>query len=128
MNGITIRITGVTYDDAQENIQMFGCKDIGSFALVREPNNTYDKNAIRVAIGDKKLGYIPKAIAKKLAPEMDAGKDLIALFVRRNESPFYNIVGLTVKIIEIPCDPSIYQRIERKGREKECQRRFRMGS
>jgi len=104
LNGITTRITGVTYDDAQENIQMFGCKDIGSFALVRERDNPYDSNAIRVALGDKKLGYIPKALAKKLAPEMDAGKDFIALFVRRNESPFYDIVGLTVKIIELPCD------------------------
>lgn len=101
-----VRLTGVTYDDAQENIQLFGCKDIGSFALVREPDNPYDTNAIRVTIGDKKLGYIPKAQAKKLAPEMDAGKDFIALFVRRNESPFHDIVGLTVKIIEIPCNLS----------------------
>jgi len=100
LNGITTRITGVTYDDAQENIRMFGCKDIGSFALVREPHNPYDTNAIRVAIGNKKLGYVPKALAKDLAPEMDAGKEFIALFVRRNESPFHNIVGLTVKIVE----------------------------
>ena len=104
MNGITTKLTGVTYDDAQENIRTFGCKDIGSFALVQEPNNTYDTHAIRVALGDKKLGYIPKDIARDLAPEMDAGKEFIALFVRRNESPFHNIVGLTVKIIEIPCD------------------------
>jgi len=104
MNGITTRITGVTYDDAQENIRMFGCKDIGSFALVREPDNPYDTHAIRVAIGDKKLGYIPKALAKTLAPEMDAGKEFIVLFVRRNESPFHTIVGLTVKIIELPCN------------------------
>ena len=104
MNGITTRITGVTYDDAQENIQMFGCKDIGSFALVRERDNPHDKNAIRVTTGDTKLGYLPKALAKDVAPEMDAGKDFIALFVRRNESLFHNIVGLTVKIIEIPCD------------------------
>jgi hypothetical protein len=106
MNGIITRITGVTYDDAQENIQMFGCKDIGNFALVREPNNTYDTNAIRVALGDKKLGYLPKAIAKELAPAMDAGKVFIALFVKRNESPFHDIVGVTVKIIELPCNLS----------------------
>jgi len=107
MNGITTRITGVTYDDAQENIRKFGCKDIGSFALVREPDNPHDTNAIRVAIGDKKLGYLPKAIAKDLAPEMDAGKDFIALFVRRNESPFHNIVGLTVKIVVCAYDVAV---------------------
>jgi len=109
LNGIITRITGVTFDDAQENIRTFGCKDIGSFALVREPDNPHDSNAIRIAIGDKKLGYVPKALAKKLAPEMDAGKDFIALFVRRNESPFHTIVGLTVKIIEIPCDAFIQE-------------------
>ena len=106
MNGITTRITGVTYDDAQKNIQLFGCKDIGSFALVREPDNPYDTHAIRVAIGNKKLGYIPKDVAKDLAPEMDAGKDFIALFVRRNKHPHYKTMGLTVKIIEIPCNLS----------------------
>lgn len=106
MNGITTRITGVTYDDAQENIQMFGCKDIGSFALVRERDNPHDKNAIRVTTGDTKLGYLPKALAKDVAPEMDAGKDFIALFVRRNKHPHYKTMGLTVKIIEIPCNLS----------------------
>ena len=100
MNGIITRITGVTYDDAQENIRIFGCKDIGSFALVREPDNPYDTHAIRVALGNKKLGYVPKAIAKKLAPEMDAGKEFIALFVRRNKHPHHKTVGLTVKIVE----------------------------
>jgi len=99
-----VRLTGVTYDDVQENIKMFGCKDIGTFALVREPDNTYDKNAIRVAIGDKKLGYIPKAIARDLAPEMDAGKDFLALFVKRTESPYHDTVGLMVKIVEYARD------------------------
>jgi len=107
MNGITTRITGVTFDDAQENIRTFGCKDIGSFALVREPDNPYDTNAIRVAIGDKKLGYVPKAIAKKLAPEMDTGKDFIALFVSRNKHLHHKTVGLTVKIVECAYDVAV---------------------
>ncbi len=99
MKTITTRIAGVTYDDAQENIKTFGCRDIRTFALVREPDNPHDKNAIRVATGDKKLGYVPKDIARGLAPEMDAGKDFIALFVKRNESPYHNTVGLMVKIV-----------------------------
>ena len=109
MKIITTRLAGVTYDDAQENIKLFGSKEIGSFALVRELDNPHDKNAIRVAIGDKKLGYIPKAVAKNLAPQIDAGKDFLALFVSRNEHPVHDIVGLTVRITEISRNPSIQE-------------------
>ncbi|MFZ0451945.1 MAG: HIRAN domain-containing protein [Desulfatiglandaceae bacterium] len=100
MKSITTKISGVIVDDAQENIKKFGCRDIGSFALVREPDNTHDPNAIRVEIGGKYLGYIPRNIAKDLAPKMDQGKRFIALFVNRNEHPFHDTVGLTVKISE----------------------------
>ena len=45
------RVVGVKYGDAQENIKKFGCKDIGSFRLQREPDNPHDPNAIRVCLG-----------------------------------------------------------------------------
>ena len=98
----TFRLAGVTVEGAQENIKKFGCEDIGSFALVREPDNPHDPNAIRVALGGSYLGYVPRDIAKDLAPQMDAGRRLIALFVNRNEHPFHDTVGLTVKIVEYP--------------------------
>jgi hypothetical protein len=97
-----IKLVGVTIDDAQENIKKFGCKDIGSFALVREPDNLHDQNAIRVELGGLYLGYVPRNIAKDLAPEMDKGKRFIALFVNRNEHSFHDTIGLTVKIVEYP--------------------------
>ena len=96
----TFRLAGVTIDDAQKNIRKFGCKDIGSFALVREPDNPHDQNAIRVELAGLYLGYVPRYIAKDLAPQMDAGKNLFAMFVSRNEHPFHDTVGLTVKIVE----------------------------
>lgn len=98
----TFKLAGVTVDDAQDNIKKFGCRDIGSFALVREPDNPHDQNAIRVEIGGKYLGYVPRDIAQNLAPEMDKGKRFIALFVSRNEHPLFDTVGLTVKIVEYP--------------------------
>ena len=104
MKTITTRLAGVTYDDAQANIKIFGSKEIGSFALVREPDNPHDKNAIRVELAGKKLGYIPKAIARDLAPEMDTGRDFLALFVSRNKHPHHKTMGLTVKIVEYPHD------------------------
>jgi len=45
---------------------------------------------------------VPRHIAKNLAPQMDAGRRFIALFVNRNEHPFHDTVGLTVKVVEYP--------------------------
>lgn len=96
------RLVVVTVEDAQDNIKTFGCEDIGSFALVREPNNPHDPNAIRVELVGLYLGYVPRHIAKDLAPQMDAGKNLFALFVSRNEHSFHDTVGLTVSVVECP--------------------------
>ena len=102
MKRLIIKLVGVKVGDAQENIKKFGCGDIGSFALVREPDNPHDPNAIRVELARLYLGYVPKHIAKDLAPQMDAGRNLFALFVSRNEHQFHDTVGLTVKIVEYP--------------------------
>lgn len=100
MKNIIIKLSAVTFRDAQENIKLFGCRDVGSFAMVREPQNAYDSNAIRVELGGKYLGYIPKRTARYLAPLMDAGKTFYTKFVHRNESPFHDTVGLTIEIVE----------------------------
>ena len=102
MKRLKIKLVGVTVGDAQENIKKFGCEDIGSFALVREPDNPHDPNAIRVELAGLYLGYVPRHIAKDLAPQIDAGRNLIALFVSRNEHPLFDTLGLTVKIEEYP--------------------------
>jgi hypothetical protein len=100
-----IRLAGVTYgnEDRQMNIKAFGCEDIGSFALVREPHNSSDPNAIRVEVAGHLLGYIPRSHAKDLAPLMDSGRRFIAFFVCLNTHPFHGTVGLTVRIEEYPC-------------------------
>jgi hypothetical protein len=104
MNKIVTRLNGVTFENAQENIKLFGCRDIGWYAMIREPNNPHDPNAIRVTAVGKFMGYIPRDIAKTVAPQIDAGTNLIARFVCRNEAPYYNTVGLTVEIVESPFD------------------------
>jgi len=99
-----IRLAGVTRgdEDRQKNIRMFGCKDIGSYELVREPDNSADPNAIKVQVGEYLLGYVPRADAKDIAPMMDSGRSFIAYFVSRNEHPRYETIGLTVSIEECP--------------------------
>jgi hypothetical protein len=98
---MVVKLTGVSFGNAQENIKTFGCPDIRWFALFREPGNQHDPNAIRVALfGEFFMGYVPKEIARELAPMMDAGKEFDAEFVCVNKHPRHDIVGITVKIIE----------------------------
>jgi hypothetical protein len=74
------------------------------FILVREPGNTFDKNAIKVmAYGNLDLGYIPKYTAELLAPLLDSGfASRRATFVRANFSTKVENAnkGLTIKIWE----------------------------
>jgi hypothetical protein len=101
MTEIQTKLAGVTFEDAQENIKKFGVKDVPTYALVREPNNPHDPNAIRVSLGGIIfMGYVPKEIARDLALKMDAGKVYLAFFVKRNESPMHSTVGLTVRVEE----------------------------
>lgn len=42
--------------------------------FVREPQNEYDKNAIKVICGYQHIGYIKSELAEKIAPLMDCGR------------------------------------------------------
>ena len=46
----TVKLAGVSFGSAQANIKTYGSPDIRWFALVREPDNPHDPNAIRVAL------------------------------------------------------------------------------
>ena len=61
---ITIKLTGVSYGDCQANIKKFGCPDTGFYALIREPDNPHDGQAISVSLGGVwHMGYIPGDLA-----------------------------------------------------------------
>jgi hypothetical protein len=96
-----VKLAGVSYGDTQDNIKKFGCKDTGYYILIREPDNPCDPNAISVSLGGAwHLGYVPRRLAKDLAPQMDAGREFDAEFVCVNEFPPHERVGLTVRIVE----------------------------
>lgn len=105
MNQIITKLAGVSFGHAQENIRKFGCKDTGYYALIREPDNPHDPNAISVSLGGVwHMGYIPSELAKDLAPLMDAGRVFDAEFVCVNEYQPHELVGLTVRIFETTSD------------------------
>jgi hypothetical protein len=98
---ITTKLAGVTFGDCQDNIKEWGCIDTGTYAVVREHNNKYDPNAVKVSLYKMfTMGYLPRHIAAIMAPLMDTGRNFLAEFICRNEyKPFENI-GLTVRIVE----------------------------
>jgi len=46
-----------------------------------------DSNAIKVIVGDRHLGYIPKDTARELSALMDGGHSLLAIVDRMIVSP-----------------------------------------
>ena len=67
---IVTRLVGVSYEGRQQVVSLLRVGEI--VFLVREENNAYDHNAIRVIRGDKsQVGFINRDLAAKLAPVLD---------------------------------------------------------
>ena len=120
---ITVKLVGVSFNDAQTNIKKFGNEHIRWFACVRERNNPHDANAIRVALfGEYFMGYIPKETAANLAPLMDADREFDAEFVCANRHPRHDLVGITVKIVEVTPSLAKNQKSLKGDTENDSQR------
>ena len=69
-------LAGFRYYDAK---QVWDDMQVGdALTLVRETNNAYDGNAVRVEWRGHKLGYVPRAQNAALAWAMDRGESLEA--------------------------------------------------
>jgi hypothetical protein len=97
----TVNLRGVSFGDAQENIKRYGCREFGLYEVVREPHNPYDPNAIKIVRENRFLGYLPRWLASRLAPSIDAGNRYEAVFVSLNQSRDHELVGLTVRVQEV---------------------------
>lgn len=72
----TSRLAGFKYYEARKLWQTMQTGD--ALMLVREPDNPYDANAIRVEWRAHKLGFVPRAENAALARFMDGGQHLTA--------------------------------------------------
>ncbi len=73
------KVVGVTKlnDDGQQIQSILATiTPSDSLTFVREPNNPYDANAIKVVCDYQHIGYIKADIAEDIAPLMDSGKKL----------------------------------------------------
>ena len=101
------KVAGVTYGNRQKAIERLAryAPEAVSIRLEREANNTHDRNAVAVwaaveGKGAYHMGYLPRALAAFVAPLMDAGKAVGALFkeVRGGYEPYMNY-GLRVEVV-----------------------------
>lgn len=56
-------------------------------ALIREPDNRHDRNAVRVEWHGQQLGYIPRAENRAIARALDAGERVEARIERLTDDP-----------------------------------------
>jgi len=100
------KVAGVTYENRQlalEHLAMYAPESI-SIHLERERDNEHDLNAVAVyaaveGTGSFCVGYLPKTLAALIAPLLDAGKAVGALFreVRGKREPWHNL-GMVMEV------------------------------
>jgi len=79
-------LAGFRYHEAAEHLDAMHLGD--PLALVREPLNPYDAQAIRVEWQGRKLGYVPRKENRTLAWLMDRGEPVHArISALRGEEP-----------------------------------------
>ena len=76
-------LAGFQYHDGQALWAEMRAGD--ALALVREPDNPHDANAVRVEWRGRMLGYLPRAENRSVAAEMDRGARVEARIARLTE-------------------------------------------
>lgn len=75
-----VRVAGVTYEGRQKYLKRL--KGDEPVRIEPEPSNPYDPNALAVKIamtdGVKHVGYVPRDLAKQIAPLLD-GENLMVV-------------------------------------------------
>jgi len=100
------KVAGVTYGNRQlalEHLTMYAPEAV-SIRLERERDNEHDRNAVAVYAavegkGSYHMGYLPRTVAAFVAPLLDAGKSVGAMFreVRGKYKPWMNW-GMVVEV------------------------------
>lgn len=100
------KVAGVTKNNKngtsrQELLKKCQTKD--RLQLIRDPENPYDKNAIKVCLATgEQIGFLRRELAEELAPKLDSGKKIEAFVseVTGGEEDKFTL-GCNIKIIEL---------------------------
>lgn len=63
------KVAGVTFEGRQEIIALV--RDGDDILLVPEPDNAFDRNAVKVLWQERHIGYLPKDTAAEVAPMLN---------------------------------------------------------
>ena len=105
------KVVGVTFENTKRSegrksrqriIEDAARRGSFMFELFREPGNRHDKNAIAVRIDGEKIGHLSRELAAELAPQVDAGSELVPFDVEIaggiEDFPIYGVhFGLRIK-------------------------------
>lgn len=69
------KVVGVTRGDGQRLLGRAARRGGGDFSLHREADNPHDRNAVRVHLDGRSIGWLPRGVAAEVAPVMDAAGD-----------------------------------------------------
>ena len=95
---IETRVVGVSFENRQAVVALLTERE--QVFLIREPDNAFDPNAVKVTRWDRQqVGYLNRELAKILAPRMDRyGRPVKAKVSRLIEGQFANSsLGVLIK-------------------------------
>lgn len=99
-----VAVVGVTFEGRQDilaelyKIQEDGTELTGR--LKREMENRYDSNAVAVEVEARQVGYIPKALAAKLATRIDTEEsiDVVGVRIIKGEKDDRTVYGARIDV------------------------------
>ena len=83
LKALSLAVVGAGHPNKRGPARRYGialCAPGDPIELRREPKNEYDENAIAVFGHDTQLGYVRSERAALLAPMIDRGRELCAIF------------------------------------------------
>lgn len=91
-------IAGLQYYEVLEVWKQLQIGDL--LTLIPEPDNRYDENAVIVAYGTKKLGYLPRSQNKAIAKVLQAGHDAYQARIQSlySDNPLYERVEISLHV------------------------------
>lgn len=89
-------VKGITYSDARKEVARL--LTIGSeVQLDREPENIFDPFAIRVTKDGNEIGYVPRSVARTIAPIIDLREGKLVAVVS-DKVPVYDWAKIVIKV------------------------------
>ena len=91
MENISFNLAGVTFADHQKNIASLLQKKTKHLArLIKEPDNPWDPNAVKVCVDGHEIGYVPREVASLVSEIVPSVlKTVVELGYSKNQENYF---------------------------------------